>query len=65
MNIYRDIGYLTEDGYVQVIGRLKDMVIRGGENIYPKEIEDVLIAHPKISEAYVSKNESWPPDNKH
>ena len=40
-----DLGYMRSDGYVQVTGRLKEMIIRGGENIYPREIEDVLVEH--------------------
>lgn len=48
-----DIGVMDEDGYVRVIGRTKDMVIRGGENIYPREIEEFLYLHPKIQEVQV------------
>ncbi|KAK9890741.1 hypothetical protein WA026_012089 [Henosepilachna vigintioctopunctata] len=44
---------LTEDGYGKIVGRNKDMIIRGGENIFPKEVEDVLITHPKIAEVSV------------
>jgi fatty-acyl-CoA synthase len=44
---------MDEFGYVKITGRIKDMVIRGGENIYPREIEDFLYTHPKISEAQV------------
>lgn len=44
---------LTEDGFGQVVGRIKDLIIRGGENIYPLEIEDFLITHPQILEVYV------------
>lgn len=43
-----DIGSLDEHGYCRVQGRLKDMIIRGGENIYPREIEDVLFTHPAV-----------------
>ena len=46
-----DIGYLDEDGYLSVVDRKKDMVIAGGYNIYPVEIDDVLFEHPKILEA--------------
>jgi fatty-acyl-CoA synthase len=46
-----DLGVMDEDGYVQVVGRLKDMIIRGGENIYPREIEEFLFTHPKIQDA--------------
>ena len=48
-----DIGFLDEDGYLTVVGRSKDMIIRGGENIYPKEIEDVLASDPAVLEAAV------------
>jgi long-chain acyl-CoA synthetase len=48
-----DIGHLDADGYLTLVGRSKDMIIRGGENIYPKEIEDVLYAHPAVFEAAV------------
>ena len=44
---------MDEFGYVKITGRIKDMLIRGGENIYPREIEDFLYTHPKISEAQV------------
>lgn len=44
---------LRKDGYGHVIGREKDMLIRGGENIFPKEIEDFLMTHPMVAEAYV------------
>ena len=46
-----DIGIKDEDGYIFIVDRMKDMIIRGGENIYPKEIDNVLSAHPKILEA--------------
>jgi acyl-CoA synthetase (AMP-forming)/AMP-acid ligase II len=48
-----DIGHLDADGYLTLVGRCKDMIIRGGENIYPKEIEDVLISDPTVLEAAV------------
>ncbi|OUZ12402.1 long-chain fatty acid--CoA ligase [Aeromicrobium sp. PE09-221] len=48
-----DLGTLDERGYLRVTGRLKDMVIRGGENIYPREVEDVLIQHEAIATAIV------------
>ncbi|MDH4319607.1 MAG: AMP-binding protein, partial [Desulfobulbaceae bacterium] len=44
-----DLGTMDEEGYVRITGRLKEMIIRGGENIYPREIEDFLYTHPKIS----------------
>lgn len=48
-----DLGIMDEEGYVQVVGRLKDMIIRGGENIYPREVEELLYTHPTIQEAQV------------
>ena len=48
-----DLCSMDERGYVRVHGRLKDMIIRGGENIYPKEIEDVLFTHPSVAEVAV------------
>jgi acyl-CoA synthetase (AMP-forming)/AMP-acid ligase II len=48
-----DLGRFDEDGYLVLVDRLKDMIIRGGENIYPKEIEDVLYAHPSVFDAAV------------
>ena len=48
-----DLGTLDDAGYVKIVGRLKDMVIRGGENIYPREIEEFLHHHPKIADVYV------------
>ncbi|MCX7982903.1 MAG: long-chain-fatty-acid--CoA ligase [Syntrophales bacterium] len=48
-----DLAYMDEDGYIYLKGRKKDMIIRGGENIYPAEIEAVLLQHPKIKEAAV------------
>ena len=44
---------MDADGYVQITGRLKEMIIRGGENIYPREIEDLLYTHPDIAEVAV------------
>lgn len=48
-----DLAVMRPDGYVQIVGRIKDMIIRGGENIYPREIEEFLHAHPKISDVQV------------
>jgi fatty-acyl-CoA synthase len=48
-----DIGIMDEEGYVQVVGRIKDMIIRGGENIYPREIEEFLYRHESIQEVQV------------
>ena len=48
-----DMGYMDEDGYIYLTGRADDMIIRGGENISPEEVEEVLRSHPKIEEAAV------------
>ncbi len=48
-----DLAVMRPDGYINIVGRLKDMIIRGGENIYPAEIEAFLMRHPKIAEAQV------------
>jgi fatty-acyl-CoA synthase len=48
-----DLAVMHDDGYVQIVGRLKDMVVRGGENIYPREIEEFLYTHPGIEDVAV------------
>jgi fatty-acyl-CoA synthase len=48
-----DLATMDEDGYVRIVGRIKDMVIRGGENVYPREIEEFLYSHPEISDVQV------------
>ncbi len=48
-----DLGSMDADGYLQITGRLKEMIIRGGENIYPREIEELIYAHPKVAEVAV------------
>ncbi|MBS1219939.1 MAG: AMP-binding protein [Proteobacteria bacterium] len=48
-----DLGSMDADGYVRITGRLKDMIIRGGENIYPAEIEEFLFTHPKVAQVAV------------
>ena len=48
-----DLGTMDEAGYVKITGRIKEMVIRGGENLYPREIEEFLRTHPKIMDVYV------------
>ena len=48
-----DLAVMDDDGYLSVVGRLKDMVIRGGENIYPREVEECLMAHPDVLDAQV------------
>jgi fatty-acyl-CoA synthase len=48
-----DLAVMRDDGYVNIVGRIKDMIIRGGENVYPREIEEFLYAHPKVSDVQV------------
>lgn len=48
-----DLAVMDDQGYIKIVGRLKDMVIRGGENIYPREIEEFLYTHPDIEDAHV------------
>jgi fatty-acyl-CoA synthase len=48
-----DLATMDAEGYVNIVGRLKDMVIRGGENVYPREIEEFLYSHPKIQDVQV------------
>jgi fatty-acyl-CoA synthase len=48
-----DLATMDDDGYVAIVGRIKDMVIRGGENVYPREIEELLYTHPQIADAQV------------
>ena len=46
-----DLGLFNQDGYLKVVGRKKEMIIRGGANIYPREIEEALYQHPKVKDA--------------
>ena len=48
-----DLAVMDDDGYLNIVGRIKDMVIRGGENVYPREIEEFLYTHPDIVDAQV------------
>lgn len=48
-----DLATMDEDGYINIVGRIKDMIIRGGENVYPREIEEFLYTHPKIGDVQV------------
>ena len=49
----RDIGIMDEEGYCKICGRIKDIIIRGGENINPLEIEQMLYSHPKVKDVQV------------
>jgi len=48
-----DMATMDAEGYVNIVGRIKDMIIRGGENVYPREIEEFLYTHPKISDVQI------------
>ncbi len=48
-----DLGVMDDEGYLRIVGRIKDMIIRGGENVYPREVEEFLYTHPAISEVQV------------
>lgn len=48
-----DLATMDAEGYVNIVGRIKDMVIRGGENIYPREIEEFLYTHPQVQDVQV------------
>src|SRR5437870_4768730 len=48
-----DLATMDEEGYINIVGRIKDMIIRGGENVYPREIEEFLYAHPKVQDVQV------------
>ncbi|GAA5019783.1 hypothetical protein GCM10025734_73330 [Kitasatospora paranensis] len=48
-----DLGYADDDGYLFIVDRTKDLVIRGGYNVYPREVEEVLFTHPAVAEAAV------------
>ena len=48
-----DLATMDDDGYLKIVGRIKDMLIRGGENIYPREVEEFLLTIPEVSDAYV------------
>lgn len=56
-----DVGYIDEDGFLYILDRRKNIIISGGENIYPREIENILYEHPKIHECAVvgKKDETW------
>ena len=48
-----DLAVMDDDGYVSIVGRIKDMVIRGGENVYPREVEEVLYTHPDVADVAI------------
>ena len=48
-----DLATMDEDGYINIVGRSKEMIIRGGENVYPREIEEYLYTHPAIADVHV------------
>lgn len=48
-----DLASMDEEGYVKIVGRIKDMIIRGGDNVYPREVEEFLYTHPKVEDAQV------------
>jgi fatty-acyl-CoA synthase len=48
-----DLAVMDEEGYLNIVGRSKDMVIRGGENVYPREIEEFLMGHPDVADVQV------------
>merc|ERR1712032_4316 len=48
-----DLAVISKEGFCQIVGRIKDMILRGGENIFPKEVEEPLISHPSVSNASV------------
>ena len=48
-----DLAVMDDDGYLNIVGRIKDMVIRGGENVYPREVEEFLYSHPAVSDVQV------------
>src|SRR5260370_1529729 len=48
-----DLATMDDEGYMNIVGRIKDMIIRGGENIYPREVEEFLYTHPDIADVQV------------
>jgi acyl-CoA synthetase (AMP-forming)/AMP-acid ligase II len=59
-----DLATMDEEGYINIVGRIKDMIIRGGENIYPKVIEEFLYTHKKIKEVSVLEFQMKSTENK-
>ena len=56
-----DIGQFDDDGYLRLVGRSSDLIISGGYNVYPREVEDILMAHPAVTDAAVKgvASEDW------
>ncbi len=48
-----DLATMDDEGYVNIVGRIKDLVIRGGENVYPREVEEFLYSHPQVADVQV------------
>ena len=48
-----DLAVMDDEGYLRIVGRIKDMVIRGGENLYPREVEEFLYGHPDVADVQV------------
>jgi fatty-acyl-CoA synthase len=48
-----DLATMDDEGYLKIVGRIKDMIIRGGENVYPREVEEFLYTHPDVSDVQV------------
>src|SRR5947209_14752047 len=53
MAAHGDLATMNAQGYINIVGRLKEMVIRGGENIFPREVEEFLLRYPRVAEVYV------------
>jgi fatty-acyl-CoA synthase len=51
-----DVGIMNNDDSLAIVGRIKDMIIRGGENIYPTEIENLILEHPNVKDVQVLRN---------
>ena len=58
ITIFRDLAVFDEDGFCKIEGRIKDMIIRGGENLYPLEIEQIIYKHPDVMDVQVHCNTS-------